>query len=324
MRAVVFTGAGGNEVVRVEERADPEVADDEVLVDVVTAGLNPADLQQREGRYPAPPGVAPDVPGLEVSGTVAEVGRAVTAWRAGDRVFGLVAGGGLASRVAVNERCITEVPERFGDDDSAAIPEVFITAHDALLTQGELRTGETVLVHGASGAVGSAALQIARALGATTLGVTRSEGAAEFVRDLGAEPIDSTGFADSALELTDGRGVDLVLELVGASNLRGDLEAIALRGRIVVVSVAGGSTADIDLLRLMVRRATVRGTVLRARSIDEKAVVVARFADEVVPMLADGRVSPSIDSVFPVDEVGAAFDRLQEPGKSGKVLVRFS
>lgn len=324
MRAVAFTGAGGNEVVHVEEREDPVIGDHEVLVDVVTAGLNPADLLQREGHYPAPPGVAPDVPGLEVSGTVVEVGSAVTAWRAGDRVFGLVAGAGLASRVAVHERCVAEVPDRFDDEQAAAIPEVFITAHDALTTQGELRTGETVLVHGASGAVGSAALQIARALGATTLGVVRSERAAEAVRNLGAEPIDSTGFAASALTHTEGRGVDLVIELVGASNLRGDLEAIALRGRIVVVSVATGSTADIDLLRLMGRRATLRGTVLRARSIDEKAAAVTRFVDEVVPMLADGRIEPVVDSVFAVDDVAAAFDRLQESGKNGKVLIRFS
>ena len=324
MKAVEFTGAGGNEVVRVEERADPVIGDHEVLVDVVAAGLNPADLQQREGRYPAPPGVVPDVPGLEVSGTVAEVGRGVTAWRPGVRVFGLVAGGGLASRVAVHERCVAEVPDRFDDEQAAAIPEVFITAHDALTTQGELRADETVLVHGASGAVGSAALQIARALGATTLGVVRSERAADAVRNLGAEPIDSAGFGTAALEHTDGRGVDLVLELVGASNLRGDLEAIALRGRIVVVSVGTGSTAEIDLLRLMVRRATVRGTVLRARSIDEKAAAVTRFVDEVVPMLADGNIEPIVDSVFPVDDVAAAFDRLQEPGKNGKVLIRFS
>ncbi len=324
MRAVVLTGAGGNEVVRVEERSDPAVGDHEVLLDVVTAGMNPADLQQREGRYPAPPGVVPDVPGLEVSGLVVEAGGEVTRWRTGDRVFGLVAGGGLASKVAVDERCVTLVPDRFDDDEAAAIPEVFITAHDALTTQGELRQGETVLVHGASGAVGSAALQIARELGAITLGVARSDRAAEVVRDLGATPIGSGGFAAAALAHTDGLGVDLVLELVGASNLRGDLESIALRGRIVVVSVAAGSTADIDLLRLMVRRATVRGTVLRARPIDEKAAAVAGFAAEVVPMLTAGRISPVVDSVFPVDDVAAAFDRLEQPGKSGKVLVRFS
>ena len=323
MRAVVFTGAGGNEHISVSERDDPEIAGDEVLVEVTVAGLNPADLQQREGRYPAPAGVVQDVPGLEVAGTVVEVGEGVTNWSPGDRVFGLVAGGGLASRVAVHERCVTRVPERFDDQEAAAIPEVFITAHDALTTQGALRSGETVLVQGASGAVGCAAIQIARSLGADVLGVVRSAPAAELVRALGAEPVDAGPFGPQALEHTGGLGVDLVLELVGASNLAQDLDILALRGRIVVISVASGTTAQIDLLRLMVRRATIRGTVLRARPVEEKATAIEAFAREVVPLLEEGRARPLVDSVFAADDVGAAFDRLAEPGRSGKVLVRF-
>jgi NADPH:quinone reductase len=323
MKAVVFTAAGGNDVVEVLEREDPLIAGDEVLIDVSIAGLNPADLQQREGRYPAPPGVVPDVPGLEVAGTVVEAGEAVSLWLPGDRVFGLVAGGGLASRVAVHERNVTRVPEHFDDQEAAATPEVFITAHDALTTQGELRAGETVLVQGSSGAVGSAAVQIARALGADVLGVVRSDRAAELVRSLGAEPIEAETFGTRTLERTAGRGVDLVLELVGASNIAGDLDVLALRGRVVVVSVAAGSMAEVDLLRLMVRRATIRGTVLRARPLEEKAAAVEAFKREVVPMLADGRARPLVDSVFAADDVRMAFDRLAEPGRSGKVLVSF-
>jgi NADPH:quinone reductase-like Zn-dependent oxidoreductase len=201
---------------------------------------------------------------------------------------------------------------------------VFITAHDALTTQGALRPGETVLVQGASGAVGSSAVQIAVALGADVLGVVRSDPAAELIRSLGAEPIDAGTFGPRALELTVGRGVDLVLELVGASNLPHDLDILALRGRIIVVGIASGSSAELDLLRLMVRRATVRGTVLRARSPQEKAAAVDAFALEVVPMLDDGRARPLVDSVFAADDVRAAFDRLAEPGRSGKVLVRFA
>ena len=206
------------------------------------------------------------------------------------------------------------MPERFDDQEAAAIPEVFITAHDALTTQGEIRAGESVLVQGASGAVGSAAVQIARALGADVLGVVRSGRAAELVRSLGAEPVDAGTLGRHVLEHTNGRGIDLVLELVGASNLATDLDVLALRGRIVVVGVASGSTAEIDLLRLMGRRATVRGTVLRARSIEEKAAAVAAFAREVVPMLDDGRARPLVDSVFAVDDIRAAFDRLAEEG----------
>ena len=325
MKVVSFTGAGGNEVVHVEERPDPLPGPNELLVDVAFAGMNPADLQQREGRYPAPVGTVADVPGLEVSGTVVSLGVEVSArWSVGDRVFGLVAGGGLASRVAVHEACVTRVPLRLSDEEAAAVPEVFITAHDALTTQGSVLSGESVLVHGSSGAVGSAAVQIAGVLGARVLGVVRSDEAARAVRALGAETVDAGEVARSVPSLTGGRGVDLVLELVGASNLAVDLAVLAPKGRIVVVSVASGTRAEVDLLQLMVRRATIRGTVLRARSIDEKADAVSRFGNEVVPMLADDRVRPAIDSVFDVDEAPAAFDRLVSSGKSGKVLLRFA
>jgi NADPH:quinone reductase len=324
MRVVAFAGAGGNDIVHVEERPDPEITSAEILVDVEVAGLNPADLQQRKGFYPPPSGVVPDVAGLEVSGRVISAGGDVSRWAVGDRVFGLVAGGGLASRVAVDERCVTRVPDRLSDEEAAAVPEVFITAHDALTTQGELRRGETVLVQGASGAVGSAALQIARAIDARVLGVVRSDEGSNAVRAFGAEPIRAPDVASATNELTDGRGVDLVLELVGSSNLRDDMDVLATRGRIIVISVASGSRAELDLLQLMIRRATVRGTVLRARSIAEKARAVSRFAADVVPMLTDGRARPTIDSVFGIGEVHAAFDRLERPGKSGKVLLRFS
>jgi len=323
MNAVVFSGAGTNEVVHAEERADPRIASGEVLVEVVIAGLNPADLQQREGRYPPPAGVVPDIAGLEVAGVVSAVGDRVTRWAAGDRVFGLVAGGGLASRVAVHERCLAEVPGILTEEEAAAVPEAFITAHDALTTQGDLTADETVLVHGASGAVGSAAVQIAREMGARVLGVARSSRATELVRSFGAEPLDAETFDAMVLERTSGRGADLVLELVGGHNMPRDMAAIAVRGRIIVIGVGSGATSEIDLVRLMVRRATVRGTVLRARGLDEKASAVSRFEDEVVPMLADRRIRPMIDSVFPVADVRAAFDRLAESGRSGKVLLRF-
>ena len=324
MKVVAFTGAGGNEVVRVEDRPDPDPSPHEVLLDVAVAGMNPADLHQRHGRYPPPPGVVPDVAGLEVSGTVIASGDEVSTWTIGDRLFGLVAGGGLASRVTVPEGCVTRVPDRLSDEEAAAVPEVFITAHDALTTQGGLRTGEMVLVQGSSGAVGSAAVQVAVALGAQAIGVIRSDAAAHAVRALGAEPVRRAQLQATVMTLTKGRGIDLVLELVGSTNLRDDMAALAPCGRIVVVSVATGAKAELDLLQLMIRRATLRGTVLRARTIDEKARAVSLFGVEVLPMLSDGRVKPSIDSIFQVNDVQGAFDRLAEPGKSGKVLIRFT
>jgi NADPH:quinone reductase len=324
VRAVVFTGAGGNEVVKVEERPDPVPSGEEVVVRARFAALNPADLIQRAGSYPAPPGSPADVPGLEVTGVVEACGERVSAWRRGDRVFGLVGGGGLADRVLVHERCLARIPDRLDDRDAAAVPEAFITAHDAVRSQAELTPGETLLVQGAAGGVGTAAVQIGLFTGARVLGAVRSERAADAVRELGGEPIENESFARGVAEATDGRGADVVLELCGAPYFEDDLEALAPRGRIVVVGVGAGQKATISLLRLMQKRAVVRGTVLRPRPLEEKAAAVRAFEREVVPALEDGRMRPLVDSVFPAVEVTDAFDRLAGSGKVGKVLIEFS
>lgn len=321
MRAVAFVGAGGNEVVRLVERPDPEPGPEDVVVAARFAGMNPADLHQRLGTYPAPPGAVADVPGLEVAGEVVAAGDRVTAWEVGQRVFGLVAGGGLADRVVVHERCVTLVPERLSDAEAAATPEAFFTAHDAVLTQGGLRPGETLLVRGASGAVGSAAVQIALAAGASVLGSVRSDDSAAVVTELGAEAVRDEDLAAAVSAATGGHGADVILELVGAPHFPANLDVLATSGRIVVVGVGAGSTIELDLLGLMRRRAVMRGTMLRARPLEGKANVVRAFEREVVPMLADGRVHARVDATFPADEVHDAFDRLAE--RSGKVLLEF-
>lgn len=323
MRAVTFEGAGGNEVVVVQHLDDPVAGSNEVVVAVTYAGLNPADVLQREGRYPPPPGVPEDIPGLEVAGTVAECGAQVRGWVPGDRVFGLVAGGGLADRVVAHERHLARIPDGLDDRTAAAVPEAFITAHDAIRTQAGLAMGEVLLVQGASGGVGTAAVQLGVAAGAQVFGVARSEQGRGLVAELGATPLQTDGFADALLDATDGRGADVVLELVGAPNLAGDLAAIARRGLIVVVGVGGGSTGDVSLARLMQRRASIRGTVLRARSLEEKAEAVRAFEREVLPHVADGSLTPVIDQDFDADDVTDAFDHLVQPGKRGKLLLRF-
>jgi putative PIG3 family NAD(P)H quinone oxidoreductase len=307
--------------VEVVERPDPEPGPEDVVVAARFAGMNPADLQQREGRYPAPPGASSDVPGLEVAGRVVAMGERVTSWEVGQRVFGLVGGGGLAARVVVHERCVTRVPDRLGDEEAAAVPEAFITAHDAVCTQAGLRPGETLLVHGANGAVGSAAVQIGVAVGARVLGSVRSDEAATAVRELGAEAVRDTDLVSTVSAATAGAGADVILELVGAPHFPDNLQVIATLGRIVIVGVSAGSTVELDLLALMRRRASIRGTVLRARPLEGKAVAVRAFEREVGPMLADGRVHARVDATFPAEEVHAAFDRLSE--RSGKVLVDF-
>jgi NADPH2:quinone reductase len=311
MRAIVYTGAGGAEVMRLEDRPDPHPGSDEVLVEAPFSGLNPADVNQRAGNYPAPPGSPADVPGLEVSGTVVAVGDNVHDWRPGDRVFGLVGGGGLADRVRVNARHVAAVPDALDDRTAAAVPEAFITAHDAAFTQAGLRPGERLLVNGANGAVGLAAVQMALATGVRVLANVRSEAAAERLRSMGAEPV--------ALE--DARDVDVVLELVGAPNLAGDLSALAPRGRIVVVSTAGGSKTELSLGALMGRRATVIGTLLRARPAEQKGAAVQAFARQIVPLLESGAIVPVVDQEFPAEQAAEALDYLQQPGKFGKVLL---
>jgi NADPH:quinone reductase len=311
MIAVTYTGAGGPEVVSVTERPDPQPGSNDVVIRATHAGLNPADLAQRAGRYPAPAGSPQDIPGLEVSGTVIACGSAVTAWKAGDRVFGIVGGGGLADTVCAHERHVARIPDSLDDRDAAAVPEAFITAHDAVFTRAGLVMGETLLVNGATGGVGTAGVQLGVAIGARVLANARSHHDA--LTGLGAEP--------TALE--DASGVDVVLELVGAQNLTGSLNALAPLGRVIVVGTGAGAETDISLRALMGKRASVMGTVLRARPLEQKAAAVQAFAHQVVPLLESGRVRPVVDSVFPAADAVAAFDHLAAPGKLGKVLLEF-
>jgi len=320
VRAVTFTGAGGNEVVAVQERADPVPAHDEVLVAARFAGVNWADVMQRQGFYPPPPGVPQDIPGLEVAGMVTATGAGVRAWRPGDRVFGLVGGGGLADRVAVHERHVAAVPSSLADDDAAAVPEAYITAHDAVFTQCGLQMGETLLVNGANGAVGSAGARLGLAAGARVVGCVRSPDTARNLEKEGAILVTPDSAVARIAELG---GADVVLELIGAPNLDLDFQVLALKGRIVIVGTGAGAEAGISLQRLMAKRASLRGTVLRARPVEEKAAAVQAFARSVVPLLAAGRALPELDRVFPAAEVTAAFDHLTKPGKTGKILLDF-
>ena len=315
MHAIVFTGAGGREVMGLEERPDPVPGSNEVVVAASHAGLNPADLIQRAGHYPAPPGAVADVPGLEVGGTVVATGDAVLGWQVGDRVFGIVGGGGLADRVAVHERHVARVPDRISDEQAAAVPEAFITAHDAMFSRAGLVAGETLLVNGASGGVGTAAVQLGLAAGARVLANARDEPARERLAAMGADPV--------ALADVDGEA-DVVLELVGAPNLPGDLLALATKGRIIVVGTGAGVEFDMSLRALMGKRASLMGTVLRARPMEEKGAAVQAFARGVVPLLAEGRIAPPIDRVFAAADAADAFDHLAARGKFGKVLLQFA
>jgi NADPH2:quinone reductase len=321
VRAVTFAGAGGNDVISVEERPDPVPGQHEVVVAARYAGINWADVMQREGNYPPPPGAPPDIPGLEVAGVAAAIGEGVRAWQVGDRVFGLVGGGGLADRVAAHERHLAAVPTGLADELAAAAPEAFITAHDAIFTQCGLRLGETLLVNGANGAVGSAGARLGLAAGARVVANVRSPDSARSLAEEGALVVTPDRAAATVRALG---GADVVLELIGAPNLDFDFSVLAPQGRIVVVGIGAGEHAGISLGALMGKRAVLRGTVLRARPLEDKAAAVQAFARSVVPLLAAGRALPEIERVFPAAEVAAAFDHLVKPGKSGKILLDFA
>ena len=321
MRAVTFAGTGGNEVVSLADRPDPVPASHEVVVAARYAGVNWADLAQREGNYPPPPGSPKDIPGLEVAGAVVATGNAVRAWRIGDRVFGIVGGGGLADRVAVHERHVTAIPDGLDDDAAAAVPEAYITAHDAVFSQGGLQLGEVLLVTGANGAVGSAGVRLGLAAGARVVASVRSLPSARTLAEEGAIVVTAGQAAERLLALG---GADVVLELIGAPYLDLDFAALAIKGRIIIVGTGAGTDAAFSLRALMTRRATLRGTVLRARPLEEKAAAVQAFARSVVPLLAAGRALPTVDRVFPAEQAGSAFDHLAQPGKTGKILLEFS
>jgi NADPH:quinone reductase-like Zn-dependent oxidoreductase len=318
VRAIVFSGTGGREVMRLEERPDPVPGSEEVLVGARLAGINTADLAQRAGAYPPPPGAPHDVPGLEVAGLVVAVGAQVRNFSEGDRVFGLVGGGGLADRVVVHERHVTRVPDVLTDDEAAAVPEAFITAHDALVTQGNLRVGDVLLVNGANGGVGTAAVQIGVAVGARVFASARSR--FEQLAALGAEPVAPS----AAVGRVHAAGsADVVLELVGAPNLDTDLDALATKGRIVIVGTGAGAEGTLSFRKLMGKRARLFGTVLRVRPLEEKANAVQAFAHDLVPLFEIGRLRAIVDRVFPAEEAADAFDHMASSGKFGKVLLAF-
>jgi NADPH:quinone reductase-like Zn-dependent oxidoreductase len=316
VRAIVLHG----EELRLEERPDPAPRSDEVVVAAPYAAVNPADLAQRAGRYPAPPGSPPDIPGLETTGRVVACGEQVLDWGVGDRVFGLVGGGGLADRVAVHARHVVAVPDRLDDEEATAVPEAFLTAHDALVTQAELRSGELLLVNGASGGVGTAAVQIGRLAGARVIAAARDDDARRRLAELGADAVSP----DEAAERVRARGgADVVLELVGGPNIAGDVEALATWGRIVIIGTGAGDEAMLSLRMLMARRGRILASTLRARPFEEKAAAVQAFGRQVVPAFAEGLLHGVVDRVFPVEEVEQAFEHMAQPGKFGKVLLRF-
>ncbi len=299
----------------VEERPDPEPGRGEVLVRVRGAGINGADMLQRAGGYPAPPGSPPDIPGLELAGEVSALGPGARRFGDGDRVMALVGGGGQAELAVVHERAAMPVPQNLDWPQAGGLAEVFTTAHDAIFTQAGLRPGERLLVHGAAGGVGTAAVQLGRAMGARVTATVRREEHRAEVKKLGGNAISPEGFGDSG-------PYDVILELVGASNLAENLNSLALGGRIAVIGVGGtGPVAEINLVAVMQKRARIHGSTLRARPLEEKAICARRVEKEVLPGFEDGTLTVPVADTYPLEDAEAAYERFAAGGKLGKVVL---
>ena len=320
---VSYGGVEGLEVREVETPASPTA--DRVRVRVHAAALNRADILQRQGRYPAPPGVPQNVPGLEFAGEVDQVGEDARAWQPGQRVFGITGGGAQAEYVVVPENTLAEIPANLDWAAAAGVPEAFITAHDALFTQAELQIGEIVLIHAAGSGVGTAAIQLARAAGARVYGTSRTTDKLERAKPLGldnAVVVDQPDvFVDAVRQWTNGQGVDVILDLVGGAYFEANVSALAPKGRLMLVATTAGSQATLDFSTVMRKRLRLTGTVLRARSAEEKAAATRLFVNHVVPLLASGAVRPIVDSTYSLDEIRAAHARLESNKTFGKVVL---
>ena len=328
MRAAVITRPGGPEVLEIREVPRPEARAGEILVRVRASALNRADLLQRAGRYPVPPGAPADIPGLEFAGEVAALGEGATRWNPGDRVFGLAAGGAHAEYLTAHERAVARVPDAMSWRDAGASPEAFITAHDAMVTQGGMRMGERVLIHAVGSGVGLAAVQLARAASAVPYGTSRTEDKIERARPIGLEDgvVPGPGFAAMRERVAawTGDGMDLVLDLVGGTYLAAGVQAFAPRGRLILVGTVAGAEAQLDLRRVLGRRLTIRGTVLRARPLEEKIQVTRAWEREVVPLLGRGTLRPIVELSFPLERIAEAHARLQSDETFGKVAIEIA
>jgi NADPH2:quinone reductase len=325
MRAIVIREPGGPEVLELRDVPTPEPSRGEVRVRVRATAVNRADLLQRAGHYPAPPGSPADIPGLEIAGEVDRVGDAVTELAVGDRVFGIVGGGGYAEQVVVPARTVARMPAATSFTDAGAFPEAFLTAWDAMVDQARLTAGERVLVHAVGSGVGTAAVQIARAVGARSIGTARSADKIERARALGLDEgvvVGEAGtFARDVMQRTGGAGVDVVLELVGGAYVAEDLACLAQRGRIVIVGLMAGASAPVDLGMLLRKRAEMRGTVLRARPLEEKILAARSLARHLVPLLERGALRPVVDRVLPLAQAAEAHRLMQANATFGKVVL---
>ena len=325
MRAVVTETQGDLGTVSLKEVPKPVPGPGEILARVCTSGVNRADLLQLRGKHPAPDGWPKDILGMEFSGFVEALGSDTTRWQVGDRVMGLLGGGGYAEYVTTHGSTVLPVPDGVSEHDAGAIPEVFMTAFDAAVLQMELSAGEVVLIHAVGSGVGTAAVQIGRALGAVTVGTSRTPEKLERASELGLDHavLADADWPERVLDVTGGRGADVILDLVGGPYIPGNQKVIAPRGRHIVVGVPGGTAAQIDLWAMMLRRVTLKGTVLRARPVEEKAVLTGACEKSLLPFFSSGEMKPVIHRVFPPEDAAVAHEVMASNENFGKLLLHW-
>jgi putative PIG3 family NAD(P)H quinone oxidoreductase len=323
MRAVVLRSHGGPDVLQFEDVASPIIGEQDILVTVAATALNRADLLQRMGFYPNPFPSGPEIPGLEFAGTVAAIGEKVTSWSIGDRVMGITSGGAYAEQLSIHERQAMAVPSGMSLHDAAGIPEVFITAWDALVVQGGLTSGRWAMVHAGASGVGTAAIQICKAIGARIV-VTCSGGKVEACRALGADVVVDYGTQDFVAEVataTGGAGVDVILDVIGGDYVERNVASLAVKGRIIQVGVMAGKPVPFNVGLLLGKRASITGTVLRARPLEEKIAISQRFASEMLPLFSTGQLKPVIDSVYAFADIASAHEYMATNGNVGKIVI---
>ena len=327
MKAVYITQFGGPENLKIREVPDPpKPTGNNVLVRVRAAGLNRADLLQRKGFYPAPPGYSTNTPGLEFAGEVVEIGDAVQDFNSGDRVMAITAGEAQAEIVSIDEALLMRIPDQLSFTDAAAIPEAFITAHDAICTLGELKEGQTLMIHAVGSGVGIAALQMSKQAGVTVIGTSRTADKLDRCSELGLDHAIETSearFAENVRDNSEGKGADVILDLVGASYFKENLASLAIKGRLMLVGLTGGATIEFDMRMALQTRARIIGTVLRPRSIEEKAEATKLFVNHSMKHIESGAIKPVVDKVFALDDVREAHEYLESNQSFGKVVLEF-
>ncbi len=323
MRAITIASPGGPDVLQVTDVADPVPQPGEVLIDIAAAGVNRADLLQRQGMYPPPPG-APSYPGLECAGRIAALGEGVAGWNAGDQVCALLAGGGYAEKVAVPAGQVLPLPAGVSVTDAAGLPEVACTVHSNVVTLAGLRPGQTFLVHGGASGIGTFAIQLGRALGARVACTAGTPAKLARCRELGADlaiNYADDDFVSAISDFTGGRGADVILDIMGASYLSRNVTALAPGGALVVIGLQGGTRAELDLNALLRKRASVHATSLRARPLSEKAAIVTAVRDQVWPLISSGHIHPVIDRTLPLAQAAQAHRLIEAGDHVGKILL---